>query len=64
MRKLMRKKGTPIARLVPDDEKVCTGTDLTEVLGRVELPQDETAAWRRDLATARKTLKALTDPRR
>jgi hypothetical protein len=51
--------------LVPDNEKVCTGRDSAEALSRAELPQNEAAAWRRDLDTARKnrkTLKAPVDP--
>ncbi len=37
------KNGEPFARLVPDDEKVCT---------------NEARTWRRDLRTARRRLKA------
>jgi antitoxin (DNA-binding transcriptional repressor) of toxin-antitoxin stability system len=59
---VLLKNGTPVARLVPDNEKVCTGRDLAEALAKAELPEDEAAAWRRDLATARKTLKAPADP--
>jgi antitoxin (DNA-binding transcriptional repressor) of toxin-antitoxin stability system len=59
---VLLKNGTPVARLVPDNEKVCTGRDLAEALARAELPEDEAAAWRRDLVTARKTLKAPADP--
>jgi prevent-host-death family protein len=53
------KNGSPVARLVPAKEsKICTGRDLAEALAEVELPESEAKAWRRDLLTARKTLKA------
>jgi hypothetical protein len=55
---VLLKNGSPFARLVPDNEKVCAGRDLAEALAGVELPEDEAKAWRRDLLTARKTLKA------
>ena len=54
---VLLKNGSPVARLVPDSEKVCTGGDLAEALERTELPTDEAAAWHRDLETARKRLK-------
>ena len=50
-----------VARLVPDDEKVCSGRDLALVLGQAQLPEDEARAWRRDLQAARKTLTAPGD---
>jgi antitoxin (DNA-binding transcriptional repressor) of toxin-antitoxin stability system len=55
---VLLKNGSPVARLVPDREKICTGGDLAEALERTELPSDEAAAWHRDFATARKNLKA------
>ena len=55
------KNGAPFARLVPDNEKVCTGRDLAEILSKTDLPQNEARAWRRDLRTARKRLKAPPD---
>ena len=58
---VLLKNGSPVARLVPDHEKVCTGRDLAEALSKVELPQDEAAAWYRELQSARETLKAPTD---
>ena len=58
---VLLKNGSPVARLVPDHEKVCTGSELAEALAKAELSVDEAAAWHRDLKTARKTLKAPTD---
>src|SRR5271156_994204 len=58
---ILLKNGTPVARLVPDNEKVCTGRDLANALAKTQLPEDEAAAWRRNLKTARKTLKAPVD---
>lgn len=58
---VLLKNGTPVARLVPDSEKVCLGRDLARVLRRVELPPDEAVAWNRDLKKARKRLKSQPD---
>lgn len=55
------KNGTTVARLTPSDEKVCTGRDLAGALEGMELAEDEAAAWRRDLKTARKALKKPAD---
>jgi len=55
---VLLKNGTPVARLIPDGEKICRGRDLATVLEKVELPVQEAKAWRRDLRAARKALKA------
>ena len=55
------KNGIPVARLVPDEEKICRGRDLAEVLRRVKLSEGEASAWRRDLRESRKKLKAPTN---
>ena len=55
---VLLKNGSPVARLVPDNEKICAGRDLAGALAKTELAEDEAAAWHRDLQTARKTLKA------
>jgi len=49
------------AWLVPDNEKVCLGSDLAEILAKAELPDGEARAWHHDLQAARKTLKAVAD---
>jgi antitoxin (DNA-binding transcriptional repressor) of toxin-antitoxin stability system len=54
---VLLKNGSPVARLVPDNEKVCTGRDLADALAKTELSQAEAAAWHRELQGARKTLK-------
>jgi prevent-host-death family protein len=51
------KNGTPVARLVPDGKKGCTGRELAEALGEVELSPANARAWRNDLRRARKILK-------
>ena len=58
---VLLKNGSPVARLVPDEEKVCLGRELAEVLAKVELSQHEAGAWHRDLHAARKTLKPPMD---
>ena len=34
---VLLKNGSPVARLVPDNEKVCAGRDLAEALAKIEL---------------------------
>jgi antitoxin (DNA-binding transcriptional repressor) of toxin-antitoxin stability system len=58
---VLLKNGTPVARLTPDNEKVCTGRNLVEALAETDLPVDEAQAWRSDWLTARKTLIAPAD---
>jgi antitoxin (DNA-binding transcriptional repressor) of toxin-antitoxin stability system len=54
---VLLKNGTPFARLVPDNEKACSGRELAEVLIKTELPKETARAWRRDLHAARQGLK-------
>jgi antitoxin (DNA-binding transcriptional repressor) of toxin-antitoxin stability system len=58
---VLLKNGSPVARLVPDNEKVCFGRDLAEVLSKTELPEGEAKAWHHDLQAARKNLRAPAD---
>jgi antitoxin (DNA-binding transcriptional repressor) of toxin-antitoxin stability system len=58
---VLLKNGKPLARLVPENEKVCTGRDLAEALAKARLPENEARTWRRDLRAARKRLKAPAD---
>jgi prevent-host-death family protein len=58
---ILLKNGSPVARIVPDEEKVCSGRALAQALRRVQLPTDEAKAWHRDLQAARKALKAPGD---
>jgi len=58
---ILLKNGSPVARLTPDREKVCTGRDLAAALAKVELADEAASAWHRDLHTASKTLKAPAD---
>ena len=58
---VLLKNGLPFARLGPELEKVCLGRDLAKALANTELPDQEARAWRRDLQTARKTLKTPVD---
>ena len=51
------KNGKPLACIVPETEKVCTGRELAAALADVELPTREALAWRKDLGKARKLLK-------
>ena len=58
---VLLKGGTPVARIVPDREKVCTGTDLAALLSGLRLSPNEAKAWKRDLGKSRKQLKAISD---
>ena len=58
---VLLKNGSPVARLVPDNEKVCLGSDLAEALATAELPEAEAREWHRDLKAARKTLTPPAD---
>jgi prevent-host-death family protein len=58
---VLLKNGTPVARLVPAEEKVCTGRDLAEALREVEMSPENFRAWRKDLQRARKMLKPPVD---
>lgn len=48
-----------MARIVPDNEKVCTGIDLAAAVGK--LSREEARAWHRDLGDARSHLEPLAD---
>ncbi|HWY02555.1 MAG TPA: type II toxin-antitoxin system prevent-host-death family antitoxin [Candidatus Acidoferrum sp.] len=54
---VLLKNGTPVARLVPEGKKGCTGPELAEALRKVDLSESEARAWHRDLVAARKALK-------
>jgi len=58
---VLLKNGKPVARLVPDNEKVCLGRDLAEALAKTDLPQNEARGSRRHLRAVRKKLKAPDD---
>jgi len=58
---ILLKNGSPVARLVPDNQKICTGRDLADALAKVALPADEAVAWHDDLQSARKALKSPAD---
>jgi antitoxin (DNA-binding transcriptional repressor) of toxin-antitoxin stability system len=58
---VLLKNGSPVARLIPDGRKVCTGPELAEALQPVDLSNDEAIAWHRDLIAARKKLEPPKD---
>jgi antitoxin (DNA-binding transcriptional repressor) of toxin-antitoxin stability system len=58
---VLLKGGSPVARIVPDSEKVCTGREFAEILAKARLTDQEFKAWRRDLRNAHKSLKAPVD---
>jgi hypothetical protein len=58
---VLMKNGSPVARLVPDSDKICTGSDLADALAGTELSPAEARAWHRDINAARSHLKPLPD---
>jgi len=58
---VLLKNGSPVAQIIPDKEKSCSGRDLAEILSRVRLSPGEAESWQRDLRAARKSLNAPVD---
>jgi antitoxin (DNA-binding transcriptional repressor) of toxin-antitoxin stability system len=58
---VLLKNGSPVARLVPDGKKHCTGPELAAALRKVDISEAEARAWHRDLKAARKILKPPKD---
>ena len=58
---VLLKSGSPVARIVPDNEKVCTGRDLASALAGTKLSGEEAVAWRRELGNTRTRLKPPVD---
>jgi antitoxin (DNA-binding transcriptional repressor) of toxin-antitoxin stability system len=58
---VLLKGGSPVARIVPDAEKVCTGRDLATALSQVKLPPEELREWNRDLRRSRKGVGRFPD---
>jgi hypothetical protein len=54
---MLLKNGSPFARLVPENEKVCLGRELAEALAKSPLSATKARAWYRDLQRARNKLK-------
>jgi antitoxin (DNA-binding transcriptional repressor) of toxin-antitoxin stability system len=55
---VLLKNGKPFARLVPEGERVCTGRELAEAIGKADLSAEEARAWQKDIAVARRRLAA------
>jgi prevent-host-death family protein len=58
---VLLKNGKPVARLVPETDRICTGRDLAEAMGKAELSAEEARAWRKDLVAARTKLTVPRD---
>jgi prevent-host-death family protein len=58
---VLLKNGRPVARIVPPENKTCTGRELAEALRDVKLSTENAKAWHRDLQKGRKILKAPED---
>ncbi len=55
------KSGSPVARIVPDSEKVCTGRELAAAVAAAKWSPEEARAWNRDIQRARKNLEPVAD---
>ncbi|HUD15402.1 MAG TPA: hypothetical protein VMQ56_17245, partial [Terracidiphilus sp.] len=53
---ILHKNGVPVARIVPESTKPPTGREIAAALAKVRLTPEESAAWRDDLAEARRNL--------
>jgi antitoxin (DNA-binding transcriptional repressor) of toxin-antitoxin stability system len=58
---VLLKGGSPVARIMPDEERVCSGADLSKALAGAKLAAGEKSSWSRDLRNARSRLKPLRD---
>lgn len=58
---VLLKGGSPVARIVPDEQRVCTGADLNRALAGASLVREEALGWSRELRAARSRLKPVTD---
>ena len=58
---VLLKNGKPVARILPESEKQCTGRQLVIALAEVELLPEEARGWGRDIKEARKNLKPPAD---
>jgi antitoxin (DNA-binding transcriptional repressor) of toxin-antitoxin stability system len=58
---VLLKNGEPVARLVPDSEKVCYGRDLASALAKNALGKEEARALQHDMQSGHKILKAPKD---
>jgi len=58
---VLLRNGEAVARLVPEDEKACTGAELAKILKEHALSDEEARAWRRDLKKARMMLRKPED---
>jgi antitoxin (DNA-binding transcriptional repressor) of toxin-antitoxin stability system len=62
---VLHKNGVPVARLVPEVQKSCTGLELAAALRvalkDVHLGEEEATAWLHDLEEARKNLIPAVD---
>jgi antitoxin (DNA-binding transcriptional repressor) of toxin-antitoxin stability system len=58
---VLLKNGKPVARLVPESERVCTGRDLAEAMDKADLSAEGARAWHKGLAVARPRLAAPMD---
>jgi len=58
---VLLRNGSPVARIVPDGKRRCTGAELAEALAQVDLSEEEARAWLKDLRGARKALRPPKD---
>ncbi len=62
---VLHKNGVPVARIVPEEQKSCTGLELAAALRvalkDVHLGEEEATAWLHDIEESRKNLIPAVD---
>jgi antitoxin (DNA-binding transcriptional repressor) of toxin-antitoxin stability system len=53
---VMTENGIPVARIVPEKEKICTGGDLAQMLAQIKDIPTDFADWREDLRAGKSAL--------
>ncbi len=53
---VLLESGVPVARIVPDRKRGCTGPELAQALAEVDLSKEEARAFLKDLRAGRKSL--------
>jgi antitoxin (DNA-binding transcriptional repressor) of toxin-antitoxin stability system len=58
---VLLRNGSPVAQLGPQQEKICRGRELAEILASAELPETEARTWHEEMLSSRKALQSPSD---
>jgi prevent-host-death family protein len=53
---VITENGIPVARLVPEKQRICSGSDLAQALARMKDIPIDFAEWRADLLAAKRAV--------